>query len=108
MKSLEINAYQWSKLGLVYSAVENNPSWGPSHALVPNPTVLNDTEVRIHCSFLDEDFKGQIGFVDLKISNQVEVIKISHEPITTVARTSFILLFFSKSKQIFRLILQHF
>jgi hypothetical protein len=61
--------------------LDNNPAWGPTHALVPNPTVLNDHEVRIHCSFLDADFKGQIGYVDLKISDQIEVIGISKSPI---------------------------
>lgn len=75
-----IDDYSWEKFGLVYSSAFN-PQWGKSHALVPSPQSLTDQIVRIHSSFIDEDFRGRIGFVDIDLSGrEPKVVGISESP----------------------------
>lgn len=81
MNAFPINQYRWDKFGLVYD-VALNPTWGKTHALVPSPLVLNDETVRVYCSFVDEDFRGRIGYVDVRlIDTHPEVIRVSEKPV---------------------------
>lgn len=65
----EINHYLWEKFGLTYDAKKSNPTWGPTHALVPTPVVIDDENVAIFSSFVDRDFRGRIGRVDINFSS---------------------------------------
>lgn len=88
MKPLPLNEYQWEKYGLVYSA-ELNPEWGKTHALVPSPVVLDEDTVRIYCSFIDNDFRGRIGYVDLQLGLEHPVItQISEKPVLELGADS--------------------
>jgi len=58
-----------------------NPKWGESHALVPSPIVLSGNKVRVYCSFVDSEFRGRVGFVDIEIMNEKpQVVEVSNVP----------------------------
>jgi hypothetical protein len=78
----EINAYNWEKFGLTYSSKISNPHWGSSHALVPTPVVIDSRNVAIFSSFIDDEFRGRIGRVDVDFSDgKPRISKVYHDPI---------------------------
>lgn len=79
--SFPLESYAWTKYGLTYDSTRHNPSWGSTHALVPTPQVLSSNEVAIYSSFVDQEFRGRIGRVDIGFhSGHPEVINVNHEP----------------------------
>jgi hypothetical protein len=88
LSALPIDHYRWEKYGLVYD-VKSNPAWGKTHALVPSPVVLNNEIVRIYCSFVDNDFRGRIGYVDVNLSDgHPEIIHVSEKPVLDLGPNS--------------------
>lgn len=82
MTPFPLDSYSWIKLGLTYNAFELNPTWGLTHALVPTPLVIAPNVVAIYSSFIDNDFRGRIGRVDIRIDNgHPEVLNVSQNPI---------------------------
>jgi hypothetical protein len=82
-----INAYNWKKTGLTYSSKLSNPQWGQTHALVPTPVVIDSRTVAIYSSFIDSEFRGRIGRVDVTIIEGIpEVSKIYQEPILDLGK----------------------
>ena len=69
----------WRKLGLVYPATLN-PSWGPTHALVPTVGEIGRGCVRVYCSFLDGEGRGRIGWFQLDLNAKPSISKVSERP----------------------------
>jgi hypothetical protein len=77
-----LDCYTWTKFGLTYDVSAHNPHWGLTHALVPTPQVITSNQVAIYASFIDQEFRGRIGRVDIRIDNGLpEVFKVSPDPI---------------------------
>ena len=83
--SFPLDSYTWTKFGLTYDSTRHNPTWGRTHALVPTPQVISSNEVAIYSSFIDQDFRGRIGRVNIGFNRGYpEVIDINHEPILNI------------------------
>lgn len=83
--SLPLESYVWTKFGLTYDSTRHNPTWGLTHALVPTPQVISSKEVAIYSSFIDNDFRGRIGRVNIGFnSGYPEVIDVNQEPILNI------------------------
>jgi hypothetical protein len=77
-----LDCYTWTKFGLTYDASAHNPTWGLTHALVPTPLVIDPNHVAIYSSFIDHEFRGRIGRVDIRVDNgHPEVLDVSRNPI---------------------------
>jgi hypothetical protein len=80
--SAPLDCYNWTKFGLTYDSSGHNPSWGQTHALVPTPQVLNSDRVAIFSSFIDHQFRGRVGRVDIGFEKGFpEVVEVKKNPI---------------------------
>jgi hypothetical protein len=80
---------QWEKTSFIQGVDYQSPKFGTSHALVPTPLILTEDVVRIYCSFVDQNFIGRIGWVDLQFKGKgFKVIDVSKDPFLDVGMTN--------------------
>jgi hypothetical protein len=70
----------WNKIGQIFCA-DNNTDWMCSRAFLPTPILLSEDIIRIYATFLDEQFIGRVGYVDVCARDPNKIIKISDKPV---------------------------
>ncbi len=75
----------WKKLGLVYVA-NSEQDWAFSYAYVPTTIMLDEERIRVYVAFRDRDQIGRIGFVDVKASNPLKILRVSEKPVLDIGK----------------------
>jgi len=71
----------WKKLNFHFKP-PSDITWAVSHASVPTPLILNNTQVRIYYSTRDQLSRNRTGAVELKIIDEsIEILNYSNKPI---------------------------
>ncbi len=71
---------QLTYLGNIYTPPFDR-SWKDNSALTPTPFLLNDSTIRIFCSFRDLEGIGRIGYVDVSSNDPREILSVSKNPV---------------------------
>jgi len=78
--------YKWRKLGLVFDARSQVPSWADNSALTPLPILHADGHIRVYTSFRDRAGVGRIGYVDVDSKDPTRVLRVSQRPALDIGR----------------------
>lgn len=73
----------WKKIGKIFDAQRQLPSWAKNSALTPTPFLLNEDVIRIYAGFRDENGVSRIGYVDVSAVNPTQILSISPRPVLT-------------------------
>lgn len=86
-----LSEIKWEKFTFVQSRDYQLPNWAQSHFLVPTPFLLSDGLLRVYGSFLNSNFVGRIGWIDVDLSkDNPKVVEVSQSPFLDVgAKNSF-------------------
>lgn len=76
---------KWRKLGLVFG-VSGYQQWAKTHSMVPTPVRISDDLIRIFFTSCDDHGVGRPGYVDVLVSNPLDVISVSNEPLLDVGQ----------------------
>ena len=71
---------KWKKLGQVFCP-DNNFEWMKTHATYPVAEPLENGIYRVYFSCRDAGNKSYIGYADIDMENNFEVVNISREPV---------------------------
>ncbi len=75
---------RWKKMGHIFVA-KGEYQWAQSHAYLPTPLILNG-RIRVYVAFLDQDYVGRIGYVEVSKTDPLNVLKISERPVLDVGK----------------------
>jgi len=75
---------KWKKMGHIFVA-KGEYWWAQSHAYLPTPLILNG-QIRVYVAFLDKDYIGRIGYVDVMKSDPLKILRISKRPVLDVGK----------------------
>lgn len=70
----------WNKVDRIFCA-DNNADWMQSRAFLPTPILLTDDTIRVYVTFLDKNFIGRVGYIDVCAENPTKIIKVSQKPV---------------------------
>ena len=70
-------------MGKIFEANEQR-DWMCSHATVPTPLYLGEEKFRIYFSTRDSFLRNQVGFIEIKLREKVEITHISEKPVISL------------------------
>ena len=74
---------KWRKRGLIHGP-DGRQSWARHHAFPPTPYPLDDELLRVFFAALDERNVGRVGYVDVRLDDPSEVVRVAREPVLDV------------------------
>ncbi len=78
-----INKFKWKKLGRIFRP-NNQFDWVASHGMLPVADHVGGDVYRVYFSGRDKENISKTGFIEIDITNPLEILEISPDPVLDV------------------------